>query len=141
MLKLISRKFIKKKKKKERGRLSQSVLWSGIYHGICVCECVDYVRMCFFFLTLSAWERQERHGRFFRRSQDSCDSYRVSFTGHWHCTFPYISDSKVKICTYCSSALNPSKDQNSWQYQNVAFLIFSHYCTPKITCFYDFFFL
>lgn len=135
MLELIRRKVIFKKRRnggreerekegegRERGASSLSCGLEFIMASVTVSV---YVRMCFFFLTLSAWEQLEMHCRFFRSGQDSCDSYRVSFTDADAAPFQYTSDSKVKICTYCSSARNLSKD---------------HMLTPDSTTMLHFFF-
>jgi hypothetical protein len=46
---------------------------------------------------------------------------------HWHCTFQYILDTKVKICTYCSSAHNRAEDITLDSTKMLHFLFYSQH--------------
>lgn len=126
MLKLISRKVIKKKKGRETNFPSISCALEFIVVSVTVSVWV--CSPVFLFSNIISMRTTRNALQIFQRKSRQPWQLQDFIYRHWHCTFQYISDSKVKICTYCSSAWNLSKDHNSWQYQNVSFLIFSSHC-------------
>lgn len=102
MLKLISREVISKKRERERETFPVDlVVWNLSWY-LCLWVCILDV---FLFSNIISMRTTRKVLWIFQKSRQLWQLQGFIYR-HWHCTFQYISDSKVKICTYCSSAWN-----------------------------------